>query len=119
MGYEIAITMVVVYFFIKYVEPRLEIFHDMYSNKKSAELEELKNKVSAMNCELVRRYPELKQFNETTHAIGYNTREDYEDYDCEECDEGDCEECEEPRENTQSSKLNNKISNKKIGFTKT
>jgi len=92
MGYLILVAVVITYIFMHYIEPRLNVYHELFVKRKSLdarlidiEIVRLNHEIGAEECILVRKYPELKQSGEPCNRIGF----EYNDYPSEEelCEE--------------------------------
>lgn len=106
----VLLAVICTYMYVKYVEPRLDIYHEVFTHKKTADAMMHQIDSKRMICEFERHYPEVRKgYNDDMRIRGFQYEPEMYDDDMEFCDdECDCEEDEiEPE---------NKIKSKKIGF---
>ncbi len=75
-----ALLMVLVYLFMKYGEPVLNMYLDVFAHTQAFKANEHKIKMQIDECELFREYPELNQHEEQMPAIGFHNDFNNEDY---------------------------------------
>jgi hypothetical protein len=75
-----ALLIVLMYLFMKYGEPVLNMYLDVFAHAQACKSNEYKIKMQIDECELFREYPELNEHEEQMPAIGFHNDEDKFDY---------------------------------------
>ena len=76
-----ALLIVLVYLFIKYGEPVLNMYLDVFAHTQAFKANEYKIKMQIDECELFREYPELNQHEEQMPAIGFHDYDEFKEED--------------------------------------